>query len=162
MNRNDPKLKELLATLQAFEIAMFTTVDAHGHIHSRPMQTQEAEEDCDAWFVSSLETTKIAELKANPNVGLIYRRDKDQAYISLAGKAELITDKQVIHDKWKEDWRAWFPDGPDQSDLVLIKVHADEAEWWVPEGGRLSVMFEAARGYVTGTEPKLNPPQRIG
>lgn len=161
LQKSDAKMEELLARLAEFDIAMFTTVSPEGQIHSRPMQTQEREPDADVWFVTSLDTEKIAELKQNPNIGIIYHRDADHAYISLAGKARIETDKALIKSKWKEDWRAWFPDGPDQADIAMVKVDVVSAEWWFPEGGRLTVMWEAAKAYVTGTEPDINPPKRV-
>lgn len=157
----DPKISELLDKLAEFNIAMFTTISASGHIHSRPMLTQEREPDCDVWFVTSLDTQKIAELKANPQVGVIYRRDSDNAYASLSGQARLVTDRALIQSKWKESWRAWFPDGPEQADIVIIKVTMQEAEWWFPEGGNIRVMWDVARAYVMGEEPPLNPPKRV-
>lgn len=162
MTRDDAKLDELLARLSEFDIAMLTTVSPDGHVHSRPMDTQEREPDCDVWFVSAMDTNKIREMQAHPQVGVIYFRDRDKAYVSLSGKARLSQDRALIHEKWKEDWRAWFPDGPDQANICMIKVDVEQAEWWFPEGGQLRVTFEAARAYVTGTEPKINPPERIG
>ena len=52
----------------------------------------------------------------------------------------------------------WFPDGPDQADIALIKVDAVEAEYWEPKGGKLTVMFEMARGLLKGEHPEINPP----
>lgn len=157
----DPKIDALLDRLREFDIAMFTTVAPGGHVHSRPMQTQEREPDCDLWFVSSMATHKVDELKAHPRVGVIYHRDRDHAYASLAGTARIHQDRDLIRSKWKEDWRAWFPDGPDQADLCLIKVDVEQAEWWFPEGGQLRVMFEVARAYVSGDHPELNEPERL-
>lgn len=137
----DAKIDELLGRLQEFDVAMFTTVAADGHVHSRPMQTQEREPDCDLWFVTAMDTKKVAELKAHPRVGVVYHRDRDHAYVSLSGTARLQQDRELIRAKWKEAWRAWFPDGPDQADLCLIKVDVEQAEWWFPEAGQLRVMF---------------------
>jgi general stress protein 26 len=112
----------------------------------------------DLWFVTALDTEKIDEIRANPKVGVLYYRDADNAYVSLAGTAEISTDKALIKSKWKESWKVWFPDGPDQENLALIKVAPHEAEYWEPKGGKLTVMFEMARGYLTGDHPEINPP----
>lgn len=149
---------ELWERIKDHKTAMLTTVSKEGFIHSRPMMTQEREPDMDLWFVTSLNTEKIDEIKQNPKVGVLYYRDSDNAYVSLSGVAQIHQDKDLIKSKWKEDWRIWFPDGPEQSDLALIKVEAAEAEYWEPKGGKLTVMFEMARGYLTGEHPELNEP----
>lgn len=152
------QLDELYRRLKDYRTAMLTTVTAEGYIHSRPMMTQEREPDADLWFVSSLNSDKIQEIGVHPKVGVIYFHDSDNSYISLSGIARVETDKEFIRSHWKEDWRAWFPEGPEQADICMIKVEAHEAEYWEPKGGRIRVMFEMARGVVTGTHPEINPP----
>lgn len=154
-------LEKLYERLKGYRTAMFTTISKEGHIHSRPMETQEREPDGDLWFVTSRQTLKVEELEANPNVGIIYFRDRDGSYVSIAGTARLSDDREPIRRKWKEDWRAWFGEGPESPDLCLIKVKVNEAEYWEPEGGTLRVMFEAARARLTGEHPELNEPEKI-
>jgi general stress protein 26 len=154
-------LDALYQRLKEFDTAMFTTVSKEGFIHSRPMMTQEREPDADLWFVTSSKTLKVEELASHPKVGIIYFRDRDKAYISLAGTAHIIANKDLIARKWKESWRAWFPEGIDSPDLVMIKVDVHEAEYWEPEGGQLRVMFEMARGVIKGEHPEINPPERV-
>lgn len=151
-------LNALHERMKDYKTAMLTTVSPDGYIHSRPMATQEREADADLWFVSALNTEKIDEIKANPKVGVLYYRDADNAYISLSGLAHIETDKALIRSKWKESWKIWFPQGPDQEDMCLIKIDVHEAEYWEPEGGKLTVMFDMARAYVTGDHPEFNPP----
>lgn len=151
-------LDALLERIKDYKTAMLTTVSPEGYIHSRPMATQEREPDADLWFVSALDTEKINEIKTHPKVGVLYYRDADNAYVSVSGVATIETDKDLIKRKWKESWKVWFPDGPDQHDLCLIKIEPHEAEYWEPKGGKLTVMFEMARAFVAGDHPELNPP----
>jgi hypothetical protein len=48
---------------------------------------------------------------------------------------------------------AWFPDGPDDSDLVAISVDLSDGEYWDVSGGKL-VRFGigVAKSMATGTE----------
>lgn len=152
------RLDALYQRLKGFKTAMLTTVTAQGYLHARPMMTQEREPDADLWFVSSLNSDKVAEIKAHPRVGVIYFHDDNNAYVSLSGDARVVTDPAFIKDHWKEAWRAWFPQGPEQPDLCMIRVEPHEAEYWEPRGGRIRVMFEVARGMLTGEHPEINPP----
>ena len=45
---------------------------------------------------------------------------------------------------------AWFPQGPDDDSVVLIKVQADSAEYWDSPGGRLATAFSFVKAKVTG------------
>ena len=152
------KFDQLYERIKHHKTAMLTTVTAEGYIHSRPMMTQGREPGADVWFVSDLDTEKIAEIRAHPRVGVIYYRDADNAYVSLSGEARIETDKAAIRAKWKDAWKVWFPEGPDQTNLCLIKVDVHEAEYWEPRGSKLYVMFDMARAYVQGDRPHINPP----
>ena len=44
----------------------------------------------------------------------------------------------------------WFPEGPDQEDLALIRVTAEHAEWVKPEGGKAKVLYTMAKQALTG------------
>lgn len=148
----------IASRLKHFKTAMLTTVNADGRIHSRPMMTQDADSDADLWFVSALDCEKVSEIQAHPQVGVIYYRDADNAYFSIAGDARIITEPKEIRRRWKDEWRMWFPEGPENSRLCLIKIDAREAEYWEPTGTRLTVMFEQARAALTGEHPELKPP----
>lgn len=45
--------------------------------------------------------------------------------------------------------KAWYPDGPDDDGLVLLKVVADSAEYW-DTPGRLATLVSYAKARVTG------------
>jgi len=122
------------------------------------MMTQEREADADLWFVSALDTEKISEIKANPKVTVIYFRDRDNAYISLAGVANIQTDKAFLTQHWQESWRPWFPQGPEQQNLCMINVDAKTVEMWAPQGGSIAAKLEIVRAYLTGDQARINPP----
>ena len=68
----EKKLDELYKLIEGIEIAMFTTRRADGRLVSRPMATQKREPGADLWFVTDIESTKVDELVADPNVALAY------------------------------------------------------------------------------------------
>jgi general stress protein 26 len=45
---------------------------------------------------------------------------------------------------------AWFPDGPDDDGVVLLKVEADSAEYWDSPGGRVATAISFAKAKLTG------------
>lgn len=44
--------------------------------------------------------------------------------------AEVVRDRQKIDNLWKPFLKAWFPNGKDDPELALLKVEAEQAEYW--------------------------------
>lgn len=135
------KLYEMIAKVK---IAMLTTIESDGGLHSRPMANQEADDNGDLWFFLD-KTSSLAEtVKSNPKVSLGYSDPGGDNYVSVAGSAELIHDKVVIDEKWSEDVAAWFEGGKDNPNVALIKVNPTEGEFWDTSSNALTT----AVGYI--------------
>ncbi len=50
--------------------------------------------------------------------------------MSVCGTAEKVTDRDTLRQLWVEDWRVWFPEGPDTDNLCLLKVTMESGEYW--------------------------------
>ena len=156
------KLDELYNLISDIEIAMFTTRRADGQLVSRPMATQERVSGTDLWFVTDLSSNKLDELAEDPHVNLAYYNMKSREYVSVAGTATFTQDRNLIHELYKPDWKAWFGDaggdrngGPDDPRLALVLVEARSVEYLVTTKSRPVVLLEVAKAMVTGTPPKV-------
>ncbi|MDQ2667159.1 MAG: pyridoxamine 5'-phosphate oxidase family protein [Gemmatimonadota bacterium] len=156
------KIDELYKLIEDIEIAMFTTRRADGQLVSRPMATQERVSGSDLWFVTDVSSHKLDELESDSHVNLSYYNMKSREYVSVAGTATLTQDKNLIHELYKPDWKAWFGDeggakdgGPDDPRLALVLVEAHSVEYLVTTKPRPVVLFEVAKAMVTGTPPKV-------
>ena len=129
-------------------IGMFTTINEAGALVSRPLAVQEVKDDGDMWFFTSATTSQVAHIRANPAVNVSF--GKRTEWVSVAGTAEVVTDRQLIHDMWNQVVEAWFPDGPDDPDVVLLRVDAASAEYWDSPGGRIASVISFAKAKVTG------------
>jgi general stress protein 26 len=136
-------LDELRALLDKMEIGFLTTVGPEGHFHSRPMQLQEHEADGTLWFATSLASHKIEDLRANPRCCVAFL--KDSKYVSISGHGELVHDRARVRQMWTPAWRGWFPEGPEQEDLVLLKVVPEHVEYVDPPGGTLRSLYTRVR-----------------
>ena len=67
MRRTPSKSWELIHDID-IKFAMLTTVHADGTLHSRPMTTQQLEFDGNLRFFSGLNSEKVQELAAHPEV----------------------------------------------------------------------------------------------
>ncbi len=141
------KLNELIAGIQ---FAMFTSVHATGALHSRPMATQAATDDGFLWFFSSQHTSKIDEIRNDHKVNLSYAEPANMRFVSISGTSELVRNRAVAAEFWRDDYKRWFPRGIDDPDLILIKVTINSAEYWdVHAGGMRSIEGEPIAGHQT-------------
>ncbi|MGI3782985.1 MAG: pyridoxamine 5'-phosphate oxidase family protein [Janthinobacterium lividum] len=139
------KVAELASDIK---FAMLTTVDADGELVSRPMAHQDVEADGDLWFFSSRDSRKVAHVQANPHVAVTLA--SSSTWVSINGSAAVVEDTQKAKDLWSVDMEAWFPDGPEDPSIVLIKVTGDTAEYWDGPGGRVSSVLSLVKSKLTG------------
>jgi general stress protein 26 len=128
-------------------IGMFTTINEEGALVSRPLAVQEVKDDGDMWFFTSANTSQVAHIHAHPAVNVSFGQRTE--WVSVAGTAEVVTDRQLIHDKWNQVVEAWFPDGPDTPEVVLLHVDSDSAEYWTSPGGTAATVLQWIKSKVT-------------
>ena len=158
----EKKVDQMYGLVEGIEIAMLTTRRMDGHLVSRPMATQARAAGADLWFVTDGETDKLDELQHDPHVNVSYYRDKTREWVSVSGTARTVTDRARIHELYRPDWKAWFPDdgpgrdgGPDDPRLTLIAVDAHSVVYMVSNTPRPVVLFEVVKGMITGTQPDV-------
>ncbi len=134
--------------IKGVDIAMFTTEMPDGSLRSRPMATQNEDFDGTLWFLTDKTTPKIGEIEGHTQVNLSYANPSSSTYVSVSGRASIVADRDKIAQFWSEAHKVWFPDGPNDPDIVLIKVEVDQAEYW--DNNQLVTLFGMAKGYVTG------------
>ena len=158
----EKKLEDLYELIEGIEVAMFTTRRPDGHLVSRPMQTQERTSGIDLWFMTNVETHKLDELVADPHVNLAYYNNRSREWVSVAGIATLTTDRELIRELYQPDWKAWLGDAggeldgsPDDPRIALILVEAESVTYLKVTKPRPVVLFEVAKGIITGAPPKV-------
>lgn len=148
---------ELSAKIKPVRFAMFTTLDQYGHLISQPMTQQEIDPDGGLWFYTSTSTTLWENIAAHPHVNLSYTHSEDSLYVSVSGSAERVVDRARIKQLWNPMVAAWFPHGPDDPHVVLVRVAAHTAEYWDSNSSTMVQMFEMAKAALTGTTPEVDP-----
>ncbi len=129
-------------------IGMFTTTAPDGTLTSRPMALQEVEFDGDLWFFASRTSRKVAHLTANPQVNVA--TIGSSSWVSLTGHATVVDDLATKKELWNAVVEAWFPNGPEDPDVVLLRVDAASAEYWDSPGGRVASLISFAKAKATG------------
>jgi general stress protein 26 len=158
----EKKLDDLYDLIDGIEIAMFATRRADGHIVSRPMQTQERASGTDLWFMTNIDTHKLDDLMTDPHVNLAYYNSSSREWVSVAGMATVSTDRELVRELYKPDWKAWLGDEGGDRDgsendprIALILVEAESVTYMKVTKPRPVVLFEVAKAMVTGSPPKV-------
>ncbi len=148
---NDQR-QHLLALLKGFDTAMLATRTSGGALRARPMALAEVQDDGLVHVVAGLDDPKVAEIEADPHVGL-FLQGKTQ-WVSISGTARVVRDRALIERLWSEVWRVWNPGGKDDPNLCMLAIEPHEGEYWDNAGARgVAFLLEAAKAYVTGTTP---------
>ena len=128
-----PAIAELLAKL---DICMLTSRAGDGTLHGRPMSNNgEVEYDGDSWFFAAADSRKVREIEADPQVELAFIDSRAATWVNVEGVASIVRDDLAAKRRlWLTDLERWFPDGPDDPSVVLIKVHARHVDAWSSAG----------------------------
>ena len=144
-------VEKVAALIKEIDFGMMTTVDATGRLNSRPMSTnKKVEFDGDIYFFTYGDTAKVHQIETKPHVNVAFADPKTQTYVSLSGRAELIRDKAKMAELWQPELKAWFPKGLDEPDIALLKVNADQAEYWDSPSSPIAHALSLAKVALTG------------
>jgi general stress protein 26 len=141
------KLGELIRDIR---VALLTTVDRDGNFHTRPVQTLEVEADRTLWFFTDWSSPKVNELHHDARVSLGYADPAKKTYVAVSGSGRLIRDVQKAKEIWSIEQRAYYPEGPEDERLALLRVAIERAEYWIAPGP-VSYLIAAVTAAVTGT-----------
>jgi general stress protein 26 len=147
---SEKKLRELIGDVS---IAMFTTIDAEGQLRSRPLTTlhdSADEDDEDLWFYSYEDSAKVDEIAHEAQVNLAYAEPAKEVYVSVSGIAQKVDDRALVRKFWKPIHVAFFPDGPEDPQLTLIRVRIEQAEYWDAPSSKVVLLAGMAKAVLTG------------
>jgi general stress protein 26 len=144
----DDQTRKVAELIKGERFGFLTTITMDGRLTSRPMTLQEVEFDGDLWFFAERDSNPVQHVVASPqvNVGV----GSGGTWVSLTGDAVVVEDAAKKRELWNSGVEAWFPQGPDDDSVVLLKVVADSAEYWDSPGGRLATAFSFVKAKVTG------------
>ncbi len=161
-------LEKLYGHIDEIEIAMLTTRRPDGHLESRAMATQKHAPGADLWFVTAADTGKLRDIEYDPHVNLSYYKDRTREWVSVSGVAHITRDRDKIRELYAADWKAWFPEEgdsrhgtPDDPRMVLIGIDVHAAVFLEVNKPRPVVLFEVAKGWLTGTMPDIGEMHRV-
>ena len=146
--------------IETVGICMMTTAYDHG-LRARPLEARADREAGLIWFVTDVRAAKDDEIAAQPGVCLTFIDPKEKVYLSLSGRAEVTRDTAQATEIWAKTDDAWWPGGPDDPNVRVIRFEPRLAEYWDgPASGAVAV-FEFAKARLTGAKPNLGENRKV-
>jgi general stress protein 26 len=142
-----PELSHVAELIDGIPIAMLTTIEADGSLASRPMAALEMDGQGALWFFTDLRSSKVEHLRV---VNLAFTDAAHATFVSLSGRGEVDTDRGRIERLWTSFAKPWFPDGPESSNLALLKFVPDAADYWDGPNSRMARAFGVLASVVSG------------
>ena len=145
--------RKVFSLIKDIRVAMMATYAPDGIMHARPMVARLVEDAGEFWFFASRESATIAEIKADPRVLLTYAEPAKQHYVSISGRGAVLDRPAKAKELWAEPMRTWFPKGPEDTDLILIKVDGERAQYWDAPSSTVVYAYGYVKARLTGERP---------
>ena len=106
-----------------------TTAD-NGEANARIVQPRTLQDDWTVDFMTSRRCRKVKEMELSGKLTLAYQHDPDRGYVCLIGRASIVDDIQLKRSTWSPEADRWFPGGPDDPNVVIVRLATDRIELW--------------------------------
>jgi general stress protein 26 len=143
----------IAAKIKDVRFGMFTTTDDENILTSRPLTSQQIDNEGNMWFFTSDEAAFTLHLGHHPQVNVSFSNPESNLYLSVAGRAYLLRDRAKARELWNPLARTWFPAGLDDPHLALIRMRIESAEYWDAGASKMKQLFHFAKAAVSGRAP---------
>ena len=155
-------LQKIRDMVKDIDFCMLTTVDEQGDLHSRPMSANgEIDPNGDLWFFTSVSSHKVSEIEKLPKVNVSFADPKNQHYVSITGRAQLVRDRNKIEELWKPEFKMWFPEGKDDPEIALLRISLEKAEYWDSPSSTIGYALSFVSSLVTGKEADFGENKKV-
>ncbi len=100
----------------------------------RPMGLLPRDPDENEWkirFLTGGRSRKASDIRRTGKVTVIFQRDADDAYVTLAGTASLRDDASEVRRRWKNAYNVYFPTEQDRANAAFVEIDAERLELWI-------------------------------
>jgi general stress protein 26 len=123
--------------VRGMHFSMLTTVAAEGTLRSRPMSTQDQSTDGTLWFLVAASSGAAEDLESRPEVNLSFSSPDEQRWVSVSGTASITDDRARIRELWNPLYEAWFPNGPGDPNVRVVRVEIGDIHHWDAPSSRM-------------------------
>jgi general stress protein 26 len=154
------KANTLWDLVKPIKTGMLVTND-NSSLNARPMHLVQDEFDGTFYFYTSVDSSKVDELKKNPDVCIAFSCPKTQVFVSISAHASITQDRSLIEKFWNPFVAAWFTNGKDDPTVGLIKIVSYKAESWNSTQNTFVQLYEYAKAALSDKKPNLGEHQKF-
>lgn len=141
-------------------VGMLTT-RFDGGLRARPLEPRPDRGEGVIYFVTDVRGGKDDEIEAAPEVCFVVIDHKDKAYLSISGHASVTHDGARAAAIWKKTDSLWWPDGPEDPNVRVLRLVPETAELWDGPSSSAVAAFEFAKARITGAKPNLGENRKV-
>lgn len=131
--------------------------------HLQPMAPQTGPNDRAVWFFtkngSDLARSVLQKSRIRAQMAVV--SDDHDYHASVNGHLFMERDREVVERFWSPVVSAWFENGRDDPDLVVLRFEPADAQIWASNGSGIRFAWEIAKANLTSTEPDMGFETRI-
>jgi general stress protein 26 len=121
-----PTRAEILAAARSIiaqaRFSTFVTLGEKGEPRARIVDPFAPDSSFTVWVATNSVTRKVKEIRRDARVVLLWFEPGNPGYVSLTGRARLVSDVSEREKHWKEDWKGLYRDRNHGDDYLLIRV----------------------------------------
>ena len=104
------------------------TSSASGTPNARVVKPGPLRDDWSIGFMTERTCRKAQEIEAAGRFTMAFQYDAELAYVTLAGRSQIIDDLAIKRAVWSEDSDKFHPGGPEDPNVIIIKLLTDSVE----------------------------------
>ena len=74
------------------------------------------------YFSTNTSSSKINQIKNNPNVCVYYSKPGEYKGCMLCGNIKIITDQNIKKSLWQDNWTMYYPGGVADNDYTILEL----------------------------------------
>jgi general stress protein 26 len=160
MTTESSQIDHVWHTAEKIKTCMLATVSA-AKLRSRPMHAIPDQEAGCLWFITDQRGTKDEEIRVAPDVCLAFADTGSNTYLSITGRGETLRDVAKARELWSAEAQAWWPKGPTDPEVRVLRVIPDSAEYWDTRGNSITVALRLAAARLSGHPPDLGENKKV-
>jgi len=145
----DEILEKVQGWLTDARFCMLTTTEPGGGLHSRPMTMLDSEFDGSLWFFTAHNGPIVDAVRRRSAVCAAVQAEERSTYVSLSGHAHIVRDDARTAAFWKPAYKVFFPGGPHDPNLALLRVDIETIEFWDTPGGVVGFLFNLVKNLTS-------------
>jgi general stress protein 26 len=146
--------------IEGVGVCMLTT-QFGGGLRARPVEPRPDRKSGLIWVVTDLHSSKEHEIEAEHDIGLVFIDHKANAYLSVTARAQVRQDTTKAKEVWRGTDTIWWPGGPDDPNVCVLRIEPITAELWDGPGSKAVAMYEIAKARLTGAKPNLGENRKV-